>query len=296
MNDMAQPKEFRVLIASDGSLSATAAMVSARRFPWPDATRAFGAIARERADHHDRPTVRASLDRAAEIVAENTAEALRRRWPDVRVRVIEGPAVGAIVQHAKKVRADVIVLGWRGHGALRRLMAGSVSRGVVRSAPCSVLVVRRAVSRVQNVVIGVDGSEQARRAIALVARLQKPTAGRVMLVTAADTLRMTSHSLLPSDVRGHVASEIAQINRRSVATARAQLNTAAETLRAAGWTTQTRVTALDPLKSLLAAVADTDANLLVVGARGVTGLKRLLLGSVAEGALDHSPVPVLIVR
>ncbi len=293
---MVRPKEFRVLVASDGSLSATAALVSARRFPWPDPTRAFGAIARERADHHDRPTVRASLDRAAEIVAENTAEALRRRWPDVRVSVIRGPAAGAIVERAKKVRADVIVLGWRGHGAFRRLMAGSVSRGVVRNAPCSVLVVRRAAARFQNVVIGFDGSEQARRAIALVARLQVPTGGRVMLVTAADTLRMTSHTLLPSDVRGDVAAEVAEINRHRIATARAQLATAAETLRAAGWTTQARVTAIDPLKSLLTAVADTNANLLVVGATGVTGLERLILGSVAEGALDHSPVPVLIAR
>ncbi|MGE0864388.1 MAG: universal stress protein [Vicinamibacterales bacterium] len=292
---MAKSKEFRVLVASDGSLSATAAMVSARRFPWPGATRAFGAIARERAGK-ERPNVRAGLDRAAEVVAESTAASLRRRWPDVRVRVIAGPAAGAIVQHAKKVRADVIVLGWRGHGAVRRLMAGSVSRGVVRSAPCSVLVVRRAVPRFQNVVIGFDGSEQARRAVALVARLQAPAGGRVVLVTAADTVRMTSHSLLPSDVRGDVASEVARINRGRIATARAQLATAAEVLREAGWKAQTRVTAAGPLKSLLAAVADTDANVLVVGARGVTGLERLLLGSVAEGALDHSPVPVLIVR
>lgn len=289
-------KPFRILIASDGSLSATAAVVSARRFPWPEPATAFGAIAREHADRAGGPGVRGSLDRAAGIIAENTAASLRGRWPDVRVRVIKGPAAGAIVQRAKAVGADVIVLGWRGHGAFRRLMAGSVSRAVVRSAPCSVLVVRRAVPRFQQVVIGFDGSEQAQRAVALVARCQVPRGGRVMLVTAADTVRMTSHSLLPSDVRGHVSSEVTRINRRRVAAARAQLAAAADTLRVAGWTTRTRVTAVDPLKSLLAAVTDTGANLLVVGARGASGLERLLLGSVAEGSLDHSPVPVLIVR
>ncbi|MDP3720162.1 MAG: universal stress protein [Acidobacteriota bacterium] len=293
---MARPKEFHVLVASDGSLSATAAVVSARRFPWPEATRAFVAIARGRDDHQARPSVRASLDRAAEIVAESTVEALRGRWPDVRAKVIPGLPVDAIVTRAKAVGADVIVLGWRGHGAVRRLMAGSVSRGVVRSAPCSVLVVRRAVSQIQNVVIGFDGSAPARRAVDLVARLQVPTGGRVTLVTAADTMRATSNSLLPADVRGEVAAEVARINRRRLATARAQLATAGNTLRAAGWKTQARITTLDPLKSLLAAVSDTDATLLVVGARGVTGLKRLLLGSVAEGALDRSPAPVLIVR
>jgi nucleotide-binding universal stress UspA family protein len=293
---MVKPREMRILIASDGSLSATAAIVTARRFPWPKGTLAFGVIAREGAATPGRTAVRARLSEAAKLVAENTAAALVRRWPDVRVRLAEGPAVDAIVQRAKTIRANVVVLGWRGHGAVRRLLAGSVSRGVVRHAPCPVLVVRRAMAGVQNIVIGFDGSEQARRAVALVARLAAPAGGRVLLLTAADTPRMPSHSLLPSDVRGTVAAEVARINRLRVATARAQLDLAAGTLRAAGWKTQTRVTTLGPLKSLLAAVSETDANLLVVGARGTTGLERLLLGSVAEGALDRSPVPVLIVR
>ena len=293
---MTRPKDFRVLIASDGSLSATAAVASARRFPWPEGTLAFGVVARERVSDEHRAPLRAALDRASKAIAESTAGALRRRWPDVRVRLVRGPAVGAIVQRAKTVHADVIVLGWRGHGAIRRLLAGSVSRGVVRNAPCSVLVVGRAISHVRNVVIGFDGSQQAQRAVALVARLPAPTGGRVLLITAAETLRVPSHSLLPSDVRGNVAAEVARINRRRVATARAQLGSASGTLRAAGWKTQLRVTSTDPLKSLLAAVVGTDANLLVVGARGVNGLERILLGSVAEGSLDRSPVPVLVVR
>jgi nucleotide-binding universal stress UspA family protein len=293
---MAKSKEFRVLIASDGSLSATAAVVTARRFPWPEGTLAFGVIVPEGAGAHPRRATSARFDQAAKVIAENTAAALLRRWPDVRVRVVEGPTVGAIVRRAKMVRANVVVLGWRGHGAVRRLLAGSVSRGVVRHAPCPVLVVRRAISDVEKIVIGFDGSEQARRAVAFVARLAAPASGSVMLLTAADTQRMPSHSLLPSDFRGTVAAEVARANRRSVETARAQLDLAAGTLRAAGWKTQTRVTTVAPLESLLAAVNDTDANLLVVGARGATGVERLLLGSVAEGALDRSPVPILIVR
>jgi len=293
---MVKPREMRVLIASDGSLSATAAVVTARRFPWPKGTLAFGVIVRERVGTQGQKSRRASPNQADKLIAENTATALLRRWPDVRVRVVEGPAVGAIVQRAKTVRANVVVLGWRGHGAVRRLLAGSVSRGVVRHAPCPVLVVRRGISGVQNIVVGFDGSEQARRAVAFVARLAPPAGGRVTLLTAAEKLRMPSHSLLPSDFRGAVAAEVARQNRLSVVTARAQLDLAAGRLRAAGWKTQTRVTTLGPLKSLLAAVSDTDASLLVVGARGTTGVERLLLGSVAEGALDQSPVPVLIVR
>jgi nucleotide-binding universal stress UspA family protein len=49
-----------------------------------------------------------------------------------------------------------------------------------------------------------------------------------------------------------------------------------------------------PLEELLA--ASRDADILVVGARGIGTVERLLLGSVAEGALTHAPVPVLVVR
>jgi nucleotide-binding universal stress UspA family protein len=51
-----------------------------------------------------------------------------------------------------------------------------------------------------------------------------------------------------------------------------------------------------PLAELEDAVVDAGAQLLVVGARGVGGLDRVLLGSVAEGALDHARVSVLIGR
>jgi nucleotide-binding universal stress UspA family protein len=49
-----------------------------------------------------------------------------------------------------------------------------------------------------------------------------------------------------------------------------------------------------PLEQLLAAAKDADV--LVVGARGIGAVERLFLGSVAEGAVSRAPVPVLVVR
>jgi nucleotide-binding universal stress UspA family protein len=51
-----------------------------------------------------------------------------------------------------------------------------------------------------------------------------------------------------------------------------------------------------PLRELLAAVTIVRAHALVVGAREVRGVRRALLGSVAAGVLERSPVPVLVVR
>ena len=47
-----------------------------------------------------------------------------------------------IVALAKELGADLIVMGCRGHRRIRRVIEGSVSNGVIRHAPCPVLVVR----------------------------------------------------------------------------------------------------------------------------------------------------------
>ena len=293
---MARGKEFRVLVASDGSLSATAATVTSTCFPWPDGTLAYAVVSREAGRSKDRPALDDALHQAARSTAETTAQALVRRWPDVRVRVADGPPAAAIIRMAKRTRADVIVMGWRGHGAVRRLIAGSVSRDVVRAAPCSVLVVRRAVRNVSTVVIGIDGSEPSARAVALAARLQPPKGGRILLVTAVPLMSDPSNPLLPSDIRKTAASGVASINRERVAEARANLRRLTKRPRAAGWRVDIAVSNATPLESLLAAVTQAGADLLIVGVTGASQLRRLLLGSVAQGALDRSPVPVLIIR
>ena len=293
---MGRHKEFRVLVASDGSLSATAATVTAKYFPWPPGTRVSAVVARESGTSGERQPLKDALEQSARATVEMTTKALVERWSGVRVRLVDGPPSLAIVRAARRARADVILMGWRGHGVIRRLLAGSVSRDVVRAAPCSVLVVRRATRNVSTVVIGVDGSDQSARAVEFVTRLLPPKGGRVVLVTAAPMMSDPSNPLLPSGVRKAAASGVSQINRGRIAEARANLERLAKGPRAAGWQVGISVANDAPLAALLSAVTRSGADLLVVGATGATQLRRLLLGSVAQAALDRSPVPVLIVR
>jgi nucleotide-binding universal stress UspA family protein len=75
-----------------------------------------------------------------------------------------------------------------------------------------------------------------------------------------------------------------------------ELNRAAAELKRGGWTTRSILAHGEPLRDLLKEVGASRAHLLALGARSTSGLRRLLLGSVAEGALNRSPVAVLVVR
>lgn len=293
---MPATKRFHVLIATDGSTSARAAMTTVIRLPWPAGSQGSAVVAKQvRADYR-RSILLTALDRTSEFTARSASRALRKRWPDGGARVVDASPVDAILTEARRVRADVIVMGWRGHGPVRRLLAGSVSRGVVRGASCAVLVVRRPIRELRHVVVGVDGSDNADRALSFVAGLEPSRGARVTVFRAVDIMHTPSHGLAPAGTRATVAAEVARINEGRRAAARKDLSRAAKTLSSAGWKVDQAVTDGAPLRELLATVSNVGADLLVVGAKGVSGLRHLLLGSVAEGALNRSPVPVLVVR
>lgn len=69
---------------------------------------------------------------------------LREQGRDVESLLIQGPTVEKIVEEAGRLKADYIVMGSHGHGNLFELVVGSVSDGVIRRAPCPVVVVPRA--------------------------------------------------------------------------------------------------------------------------------------------------------
>ena len=76
--------------------------------------------------------------------AEDAAERLRNAGYDATVHLLEGSPAHAIVEAARDLDLDLVVVGSRGHTGLSRLLIGSVARNVLLNAHCSVLVVRAA--------------------------------------------------------------------------------------------------------------------------------------------------------
>lgn len=114
-------KQHRILISTDGSRTAQAALATVVKFPWPASVQVRAVVARSSwlpaASEHARAAVEESF--AAAVAAAGSA--LARRWPESKVVVVDGSPVDVILAEAQRFEASLIALGWRGHGVFRRL-------------------------------------------------------------------------------------------------------------------------------------------------------------------------------
>lgn len=81
----------------------------------------------------------------AEDTVENAAKILRKKNPELKVttKAIKGDAKNVILEESEKFKANLIVIGSHGYGAINRFLMGSVSQAVSMHAKCSVEIVRK---------------------------------------------------------------------------------------------------------------------------------------------------------
>jgi nucleotide-binding universal stress UspA family protein len=139
----------------------------------------------------------------------------------------------------------------------------------------------------QTVVVGTDGSPNAEAALRQAAKIAKAEGAAVHVVTAYPDIPTYGESIASSAKRD-------RIDLREVAE---QVLTRVEgELEADGLEVVTDAREGDPAKVILDVAKEQDADLIVVGARGLTGLRRFLLGSVSSKLSHHADCSLMIVR
>lgn len=295
---------MRVLLAYDGSNGAEAARELLGRLRLPAGTQIAVIAALESApDLFGAPEIGVTPTGASDIERRivkdlerelwNVAALLRAPERACETRVLRGRPASAIVDEARRWEADLIVIGSRGHGPLESLLLGSVSTEVVDHAPCPVLVARHPV--VHRLMLGVDGSDSAHRAVATVATWQLLHGVPATVVAVVEPL-----STWPVAVGGAFAptvvdmgSGVAEEREHRV---RLAVTEALDILRRAGMIAEGEVREGDAAEQLVKAAMEHAADLVVVGTRGLGTFGRLLLGSVARKVLLHTHASVLVVR
>ena len=290
---------MRVLLATDGSKDARAAAEFLKEFPLPGgATIRVMTVVTLPPSALDIPPVAAFNDsllaEGRRVVEE--ARALLGPRAAVEERVVQGNPKEEIVRAAEEWPADLVVVGGRGLGGVRGFLLGSVSQTVARHVHCPVLVVKGRARPLASVLIATDGSDGANEAIRFLLSLPLPPAKkvRVRLLSAVELTPYPASA--PKMIRAQLKGMIAQLERERRAEVEKVLDRAARELKVKVTRLTRSMPTGHPAREIVAAAASFAADLVVVGARGLGGMKRLLLGSVSERVLHDARCPVLIVK
>jgi nucleotide-binding universal stress UspA family protein len=142
-----------------------------------------------------------------------------------------------------------------------------------------------------SIVVGTDGSDTATQAVRQAVDMAKAVGATLELVSAYAPV---PEQRLREERRGAPEDVQWAINPRQEV--EASLADAADLAREAGVAVNTYARQGDPSDAILDVAEEQDADLVVVGNKGMTGAKRFLLGSVPNKVSHHAPCSVLIIR
>jgi len=247
-----------VVVGVDGTAPGFEACRQAARLAAPDEPIDAVAVV------HLADAVQAGINAAhmADVLARDAEaaldEAVRILGARARKTFVNGYVVATLLREIERTRATVIALGSHGHRRVTEILIGGVAGELLHNAPCSVLIARPKGDPSgfpRSIVVGIDGSDDGDRALAAARELAARFDARLRIVTARD-------------------------------------DTSVDIERALRAAPSTEGGDGDPVDVLVAAAGDAD--IVVVGSRGLRGLRAL--GSVSERVAHQAACSVLVVR
>jgi nucleotide-binding universal stress UspA family protein len=210
-----------------------------------------------------------------------------------------GPAGEAIAALAESRHADLVVMATHGRGTLGRLWLGSVADFVVRHLSIPVLLVhpdrtgqKRPPVRFRGIMVPVDFSPASEAILEPAGQLALATQAHVTLLHVIEPFYMVGEPTVPYPVpQDPTITEI----RRSDAQRR--LDDLADRMRQRGIGVSTRVViGSNAAGGILSALDEAPYDLVAIATQGHGGVRRLLLGSVADKVIRGAEKPVMILR
>lgn len=313
---------MKILIAYDGSESSWAAVTDLRLAGLAHDTQA---VVLSVLDGRVKPGEAQVPPRIVEAferqrgIADDGVACVRDLFPswEVSAEVRVGAPAWEIIRraegeegHADGDPMDLVVVGSRGFGELKRILLGSVAHRVVTELRCSVRISRGRTERLTadlskeraapRLVIGVDGSPDSQAALEAVASRRWPPETRMLVATFEAGTISGTHGWEPNTIWGGDPlrpDAPATADRPSV---RVAIDAAAFLkVRGVGTTITTLVKPADPKHGLINAAEiweNGGADCIFVGATGIRGIERFLVGSVSTAVAMNATCSVEIVK
>ena len=258
--------------------------------PWTIATE--GAVAATSVD----PTIR---DAEEQYLANGAARLEEGGFAGVTYHVLDGDTAEAIARHAEDNAFGLVVLATHGRGALSRLWLGSVSDALVRRLTVPVLLIRPAegsaiprAEQFRKVLVALDGSPEAESAIEPAIALTDPKRCDVILLRVVPPVPIAGDAGMAATLP--IDNELTEALTQQ---ATLYLEATAERLRSPTVSVTTRVV-VEPgiAQAVLREASLSGAELVALATHGARGLRRMVLGSVADKVLRGADRPILLTR
>lgn len=238
-----------------------------------------------------QPILHVSEAEAAAYLTEQ-ARPLRERGHQVEEKVLVGIARDQVANAARRENADLIVMTSHGYSGGKRWLLGSVAEAVAREAPCPVWLVRcqelaepKAPAPLQRALVALDTSPLSERGLDFAVDWLRARPAELVLYSASGLAEA-----------GEGWSPGPEVRREILGEARAYLDRLASRLTERGWHVRAVVEDCPAATGILDAAVRQEADLIVMGSHGRTGLQRWFWGSVAEQVFRHASCPVLLVN
>lgn len=290
---------MKILLAVDFSSSAEIVISEVARRPWPDGTvvhllhvaDSFSLI--EGPGYFD--TFIKKERNEARALGNSIAERLQSRGLETTTHIVEGYPATAIVDYARQLDADFIIVGSHGHSGVIRFFLGSVAHGVIRHAPCSVEIVRRRPDESEQydpamrILLATDGSGYSAAAARSIAARPWPEGSKVKVISVVHTVKpWIAIPEATARIESNILKQLEQ-GEEDVAGAR-------KILEPAGLKVTSSVLKGYPKAMILDEASKWGADLIVVGSQGLRGITRMLIGSVSEAVAMHAHCSVEVIR
>jgi nucleotide-binding universal stress UspA family protein len=211
------------------------------------------------------------------------------------------PVFNGVCKVAVQIDADLIVIQTHGHTGITRFFEGSHAERIVQHSPCPVLVARkrrRKANRIpsgaktsesiDSILVPVDFSQSSFEALEYAIEFAERVAARLLVfhsvhlgyAFSADGYAMCDLSVLVEDARKDAEQQIQKFVRLA---------------KFRGVKFETAVKIAPPASGICEFAEDRDVDLIITATHGRTGLKHLLMGSVAEQVVRQGRQPVLVV-
>lgn len=234
----------------------------------------------------------------ATVLAGRASERIKAMCPHWRVSYhaeADSPA-WAVIRKADEWKPDLIVMGARGHSVFGgRLILGSISQRVLYEAHCSVRIARgpgRNTDRPIRFLIGVDNSSDSKAAVEAVCNRSLPAGTEVGLLGVVDTVM----AVTPNPSEPSVMKWIEVGDKNNWDQVREIFEPSARKLRSAGLRAEVFIRRGNPADQILEEADTWGADCIFVGAKGIRGIDRLLLGSVSSAVSARAHCSVEVVR